>query len=74
MLLEEGSGSVRHKVESVIIGTDDICYISIDTIVPEVGTDDMAEWHILIAPEADVDIASESDVIVYLDGVLRPYK
>ena len=74
VLLEEGSGSVRHKVESVIIGTDDICYISIDTIVPEVGTDDMAEWHILIAPEADVDIASESDVIVYLDGVLRPYK
>ncbi|MBR2036097.1 MAG: hypothetical protein IKA09_00030 [Lachnospiraceae bacterium] len=69
VLLEEGSGSVRHKVESVIKGTDDICYISIDTMVPEVGTDDMAEWHILIEPEADVDIASESDVIVYLDGV-----
>lgn len=69
LLLEEGSGSVRHKVESVIMGTDDMCYISIDTIVPEVGTDDMAEWHILIEPEADVDIASESDVIVYLDGV-----
>ena len=69
VLLEEGSGSVRHKVESVIMGTDDSCYISIDTIVPEVGTDDMAEWHILIEPEADVDIASESDVIVYLNGV-----
>lgn len=69
VLLEEGSGSVRHKVESVIMGTDDMCYISIDTIVPEVGTDDMAEWHILIEPEADVDIASASDVIVYLDGV-----
>ena len=69
VLLEEGSGSVRHKVESVIIGSDDFCYISIDTMVPEVGTDDMAEWHILIEPEADVDIASESDVIVYLDGV-----
>lgn len=69
VLLEEGSGSVRHKVESVIMGTDDICYIAIDTIVPEVGTDDMAQWHILIELEGDVDLVSESDVIVYLDGV-----
>ena len=29
----------------------------------------MAAWHILIEPEADIDVASESDVIVYLDGV-----
>lgn len=69
VFLEEGSGSVRHKVESVIMGTDDICYIDIDTIVPEVGTDDMAQWHILIELEGDVDLVSESDVIVYLDGV-----
>ncbi|MBO5968646.1 MAG: hypothetical protein J6S14_09135 [Clostridia bacterium] len=69
VLLEEGSGSVRHKVESVIMGTDNVCYINIDSIVPEVGTDDMAEWHILIEPEQDITVPSESDVIVYLDGV-----
>lgn len=69
VLLEEGSGSVRYKVESVIMGTDNVCYINIDSIVPEVGTDDMAEWHILIEPEQDITVPSESDVIVYLDGV-----
>lgn len=69
VLLEEGSGSVRHNVESVIMGTDHACHIRIGSIVPEVGTDDMAQWHVLIELEADVDIASESDVIVYLDGV-----
>ncbi len=29
----------------------------------------MAEWHILIEMKKDVIVASESDVIVYLDGV-----
>lgn len=69
VLLEEGSGSNRHKVESVKVSSDGTLYVSISSIVPEVGTCDMAEWHILIEPEADVDVASESDVIVYLDGV-----
>lgn len=69
VLLEEGSGSVRHNVDNVKTGSDGKLYVSIRTIVPEVGTDDMAEWHILIEPEKDVTVSSESDVIVYLDGV-----
>ena len=44
-------------------------YVSIRRDVPEVGTADMAEWHILIEMKKDVIVASESDVIIYLDGV-----
>jgi hypothetical protein len=69
VLLEEGSGSIRHNVDNVKHGSDGKLYISIRRDVPEVGTDDMAEWHILIEPEKDITVASESDVIVYLDGV-----
>ena len=64
VLLEEGSGSVRHNVESVKVAQDDKLYISICAIVPEVGTCDMAEWHILIEPETGIDVVNEADVIV----------
>lgn len=70
VLLEEGSGSNRHKVQSVNQSADGQCYIYIDTIVPEVGTCDMAEWHILIEPQAGTDIESESDITVLVDGVV----
>ena len=69
VLLEEGSGSNRHNVDNVKLGSDGKLYISIRSIIPEAGTCDMAAWHILIEPEADIDVASESDVIVYLDGI-----
>ncbi|MBQ7349676.1 MAG: hypothetical protein IJW56_02180, partial [Bacteroides sp.] len=69
VLLEEGSGSNRHNVDNVKLGSDGKLYISIRSIVPEVGTCDMAEWHILIEPEKDINVASESDVVVYLDGI-----
>ena len=69
VLLEEGSGSIRHNVDNVKLGSDGKLYINIRSIVPEVGTCDMAEWHILIEPEAEIDVANESDVIVYLDGI-----
>lgn len=69
VLLEEGSGSNRHEVDSVKVGSDGRLYVGINSIVPETGTCDMAQWHILIELEADVDITSESDVVVYLDGI-----
>ena len=69
VLLEEYSGSNRHKVQSVHMSADGRCYIYIDRIVPEAGTCDMAEWHILIEPEAGVSIEKESDVTVFVDGV-----
>jgi len=67
VLLEEGSGSVRHKVERVANGADGIT-VDITTIVPEIGTCDMAEWHILIEPEACVFAEDADDVTVYIDG------
>lgn len=69
VLLEEGSGSIRHNVDNVKLGSDGKLYISIRRDVPEVGTDDMAEWHILIEPEKDINVANDSDVVVYLDGI-----
>jgi len=69
VLLEEGSGSNRHNIDNVKHGSDGKLYVSIRRDVPEVGTCDMAEWHILIEPEKDITVASESDIVVYLDGV-----
>ncbi len=68
VLLEEGSGSVHHKVESVALGEDGKCSVSIERLVSETGTADMAEWHILIEPAAGTAVTA-SDIIVYLDGV-----
>ena len=60
ILLEEGSGSVRHNVTAVIGGENP--GVTVTRLVPEVGTDDMAEWHILIGverifePEAEIAV------------------
>ena len=69
VLLEEGSGSIRHNVDNVKLGSDSKLYISIRTISPEVGTCDMAQWHILVEPEESADIADEKDVVVLINGV-----
>ena len=66
VLLEEGSGSITHHVDNVALGADGKLYVSIRRIVPEVGTCDMAQWHILIEPEADIDA---TDVVVRLNRV-----
>ena len=67
VLLEEGSGSVRHEVEKVSANNGH-AVIQIKSIAPEVGTCDMAWWHILIELEAGVQIADEEDVTVFLGG------
>lgn len=48
IILEEGSGSTRHRINSVT----ESGIISIDRLIPEIGTDDMAEWNILIEIDA----------------------
>ena len=67
VLLEEGSGSIRHEVERIGVDSGEL-WVEIKSIVPEACTADMAWWHILIEPESGVDIESEEDVIVFLDG------
>ncbi len=60
VLLEEGSGSVRHAVTKVMAGGEPV--IEIDRLIPEVGTADMAEWHILIETDRLFDAGKEIEV------------
>jgi len=53
ILLEENSGSIRHEVSGVGDNGD----ISIRRLIPEIGTSDMAQWHIII----EFDIAFRPD-------------
>lgn len=69
VLLEEGSGSVRHEVRSVQQTADKKISISIDRKVPEVGTDDMAEWHIILELSRDVLVENSIDTYLYIDGL-----
>ena len=64
--LEESSGSIRHKVESVTRANGSL-KISITRIMPEIGTADMAQWHIVLAlnklpQETKIDITSTDQI------------
>ena len=69
VLLEEGSGSIRHEVRSVEQTEDKKLSISIDRKVPEVGTDDMAQWHIILELSRDVLVENSIDTYLYVDGL-----
>lgn len=51
ILVQESSGSNRHQVNS-ITKNDTELDIQINRLVPEIGTADMAQWHILIELKA----------------------
>ena len=69
VLLEEGSGSIRHQVSGVERTEDKKLAISIDREVPETGTDDMAQWHIILELSRDVLVTSSVDTYVFVDGL-----
>ena len=69
VLLEEGSGSIGHEVRSVEQTEEQKISISIDRNVPEVGTDDMAQWHIILELSRDVLIENSIDTYLYVDGL-----
>ena len=50
VLLTESSGSIRHKVTSASV-KDGTMEIKIERKVPEIGTCDMAGWHVLVETE-----------------------
>jgi len=52
VLLEEGSGSTRHVITDVK-HNENYVEIVIKKIVPEVGTEDMAQWHIMVELERE---------------------
>lgn len=70
VLLEEGSGSIRHKVTRVQQLPGNQLSVNIDTITPEIGTEDMAQWHIILELDKAPEEVRESDVQVYLNGRL----
>lgn len=70
VLLEESSGSIRHQVEAVEQTPDKALRISILREVPEVGTCDMAQWHVILELPRDALVETANDISVYLDGKL----
>ena len=69
VLLKEGSGSIRHAVRSVTQTEDKLIAISIGRNVPEAGTDDMAQWHIMIELSRDVIVENSIDTMIFIDGM-----
>jgi len=68
VLLQESSGSNRHEVTGVIQNSNGDVNIDIIRKIPEIGTCDMAAWHILIEPKEKINIEKETDIIITLDG------
>ena len=58
--MEEGSGSVRHELDGILPNGDG-WYLTGRRIVPEAGTCDMAQWHILA--ELEKDLISPTDIL-----------
>lgn len=59
--VNEPSGSIRHEVDSVT-KRNGVAYVIMDRIVPEVCTDDMANWFITVA--VDKEFLSDCNNIV----------
>ncbi len=69
VVLEEGSGSTRHNVSTVKVDANGVMYINILSVEPEVGTCDMAYWHIMTeVPKNKAPENQESVVIYYNDA------
>ena len=47
MFITEGSGSVKHRIDSLVKNEDDLC-VGFTRLVPETGTGDIAYWRILL--------------------------
>lgn len=70
VLTQSGSGSTRFQVDTMEMTEDGQLAIAIHTEMPEFGTADMAQWHILIEPEPDTPVPTEEQVLVYLNDDL----
>ncbi len=66
VLLEEPSGSNRHRVEEIYL-QDDRVTVNISRLIPEWCDDDMALWHLLIEPEIGTRITDEDAVMIRLE-------
>ncbi len=62
IVLEEGSGSVSHTVSEVALDSGSLI-VPVLRHVPEVGTCDMAEWHIVLTVPAGT-VSEQNDISV----------
>ena len=69
VILEEGSGSTRHNIEFVKVDWNGVMYINILSIDPDVGTCDMAYWHIMTEVPKDNAPETKENVVVYYNDV-----
>ncbi len=72
VLLQEPSGSNRHRVTALSKTFYGEIVIDIETQLPESGTDDMAEWHILLEGEEGFSVPENALLRLRLDGEEYP--
>ncbi len=70
VVLEEGSGSTRHNVSTVRVDANGVMYINILSVDPEVGTCDMAYWHIMSEVPKDKAPENEESVVIYYNDAI----
>ncbi|MBR4072496.1 MAG: hypothetical protein IKK24_01020, partial [Clostridia bacterium] len=70
IVIEEGSGSTRHNVNNIRVDTDGKFYVDVSSIVPEVGTCDMAQWHIIIEIAKEYCPKTSDGISIYMDNKL----
>ena len=68
LYVEEGSGSIRHRVDQVTV-EDGTVTVTLATLEPEICTDDMAYWAILIpidkeSAELPVEIVGKTETLI----------
>ena len=72
VFLMEGSGSIRHKVNAVYRNSATGTWtIDIERLIPEVVTDDEAEWNIFIEPPKNMRV-QEGDTFKIYGRILSP--
>ena len=71
VILEEGSGSVRHQLRSVEQTPDRRLRVCIDSVLPGgIGTADMAQWHVILELDRSALVQSADQVLVYWNDLL----
>ena len=65
VLIEETSGSIRHEIKSIVGNADKKYEVTINRMMPEVGTCDMAEWYLLIEIPKNVIVSPEQLNIIF---------
>lgn len=70
ILLEEPSGSIRHEVSDIRRDFENGGWrVTIDRLLPESGTDDMAEWHIFASIQMGKNIEEGEEINVVMRNV-----